>query len=113
MKNTVHQIGCFLVLLAALLILGGCNSGHGDLAAEAPPPATVVPDVNVGLFSVEHPEQFPLATAEGHAAAPQLVVTGTVNPDVARAWRRPFHLPSFKVRYDLGHLWAAVKKTSG
>jgi cobalt-zinc-cadmium efflux system membrane fusion protein len=85
MKNTVHQIGCFLVLLAALLILGGCNSAHGDLAAEAPPPATVVPDVNVGLFSVEHPEQFPLATAEGHAAAPQLVVTGTVNPDVARA----------------------------
>jgi len=85
MKNTVRKIGFLLLSIPALLVLGGCNSAHGDLAAEAPPPATVVPDVNVSLFSVEHPEQFPLATAEPHSAAPQLVVTGTVNPDIARA----------------------------
>jgi len=85
MKNTVRKIGFLLLSIPALLVLGGCNSAHGDLAAEAPPPATVVPDVNVSLFSVEHPEQFPLATAEAHSAAPQLVVTGTVNPDIARA----------------------------
>ncbi len=51
----------------------------------APPPATVVPDVNVNLFTVDYPEQFPLAEATPHSAASQLVVTGTVNPDIARS----------------------------
>jgi cobalt-zinc-cadmium efflux system membrane fusion protein len=50
-----------------------------------PPPATVIPDVNVTLFKVEHPEQFPLATAAAHATTSELVVTGTVAPDVSRA----------------------------
>ena len=36
------------------------------------------------VFSVEHPEQFPVATATAQAAAPELVVTGTVNPDISR-----------------------------
>jgi membrane fusion protein, heavy metal efflux system len=51
--------------------------------AEAP--VTVVPDVNVNVFSVDHPEQFLLAEAVSHSAASQLVVTGTVNPDIARS----------------------------
>ena len=43
------------------------------------------PDVNVSLFSVDHPEQFPLVTAPLRTAtAPKLVVTGTVNPDISR-----------------------------
>jgi cobalt-zinc-cadmium efflux system membrane fusion protein len=33
---------------------------------------------------VDHPEQFPLATAGEHKAAPELSVTGVVNPDVSR-----------------------------
>jgi cobalt-zinc-cadmium efflux system membrane fusion protein len=48
------------------------------------PPAKVVPDVDVNLFSVEHPEQFPLTAALAYATAPKLVVTGTVNPDISR-----------------------------
>ena len=36
------------------------------------------------MFSVEHPEQFPVATASSESAAPELVVTGTVNPDISR-----------------------------
>ena len=52
-------------------------------AAEAPPPATVVADVDVSLFSVDHPEQFPLTAAVAYSAAPKLVVTGTVNPDIS------------------------------
>jgi cobalt-zinc-cadmium efflux system membrane fusion protein len=35
-------------------------------------------------FQVEHPEQFPLATAGEHIAAPELNVTGVVSPDVSR-----------------------------
>ncbi len=35
-------------------------------------------------FKVDHPEQFPLATAVEHKAVPALTVTGVVNPDVSR-----------------------------
>jgi cobalt-zinc-cadmium efflux system membrane fusion protein len=65
------------------LILGGCN-GRVDAAAEAPPPANVVPDVDLNLFKVDHPEQFPLAAATAHPTTSELIVTGAVTPDVAR-----------------------------
>jgi cobalt-zinc-cadmium efflux system membrane fusion protein len=35
-------------------------------------------------FKVDHSEQFPLATAGEYIAAPELKVTGVVNPDVVR-----------------------------
>ena len=35
-------------------------------------------------FKVDHPEQFPLATAGEYMAAPELNVTGVVSPDVSR-----------------------------
>jgi cobalt-zinc-cadmium efflux system membrane fusion protein len=41
--------------------------------------------VDFTLFKVDHPEQFPLATAVEHATSSELVVTGAVMPDVARA----------------------------
>jgi cobalt-zinc-cadmium efflux system membrane fusion protein len=75
-------MGLFLAVSAALLFLSGCT--RSDAAAEAPPPATVLGDVDVSLFSVDHPEQFPFATAAAYSAAPKLVVTGTVNPDISR-----------------------------
>jgi len=55
-----------------------------DAAAEAPPPAQVEHESNAGMFTVEHPEQFLLATAGEHDAAPELNVTGTVSPDISR-----------------------------
>jgi len=71
-------------LLPAVLPLGGCSTGHGNEAAEAPPPAKVVPFPDPSLFSVDHPEQFPTVAAEARKASSELVVTGAVNPDVAR-----------------------------
>jgi cobalt-zinc-cadmium efflux system membrane fusion protein len=47
-------------------------------------PTTVQPDLDTDNFKVDHPEQFPLATAGEHIAAPELNVTGVVNPDVSR-----------------------------
>ena len=35
-------------------------------------------------FQADHPEQFPLVDAVQHMAAPELNVTGAVNPDIAR-----------------------------
>ena len=39
-----------------------------NVAAEAPPPATVVPGLDVTHFSVDHPEQYPVATATQYQA---------------------------------------------
>jgi membrane fusion protein, heavy metal efflux system len=85
MNNNVFKVALLLLCITNLLILAACSNAKGDAAAEAPPPATVVSDVNGNLFSVDHPEQFPLAVATAYSAAPQLVVTGTVNPDVSRS----------------------------
>ncbi|HTX38768.1 MAG TPA: efflux RND transporter periplasmic adaptor subunit [Bryobacteraceae bacterium] len=49
-----------------------------------PLPAKVEADMDANNFKVDHPEQFPLATAGEHIAAPELDVTGVVNPDVSR-----------------------------
>ena len=74
----------FLVLvLMGLLVLVGCTA-HADPAAEAPPPANIVPGVDPALFTVDHPEQFPLAAALERPATSELVITGTVTPDIAR-----------------------------
>ena len=73
-----------LLSIPLLLTLWGCSRGNVDAAAEAPPPANIVPDVDLNLFTVDHPEQFPLAAATAHPTASELVVTGTVTPDVSR-----------------------------
>jgi cobalt-zinc-cadmium efflux system membrane fusion protein len=44
----------------------------------------VEPDLDSNNFKVAHPERFPLAAAGEHIAAPELNVTGVVNPDVSR-----------------------------
>jgi cobalt-zinc-cadmium efflux system membrane fusion protein len=71
--------------LALSLFFVCCNENKADPKAEAPPPTTVEPDLNANNFKVDHPEQFPLATATEHRAAPALNVTGVVQPDVSRA----------------------------
>jgi cobalt-zinc-cadmium efflux system membrane fusion protein len=50
----------------------------------APPPAEVIHEGNNGTSTVEHPDQFPLATAERYESIPTLNVTGVVSADVAR-----------------------------
>jgi len=83
MKSRNLKIGLLLACTLLPLILGGCN-GRVDAAAEAPPPANIVPGVDPTLFTVDHPEQFPLVEASVHPTTSELVVTGTVTPDVAR-----------------------------
>ena len=60
-------------------------SSPKDPAAEAPPPAKVDRESDAGLVKVDHPDQFPLATAAARThCAPELNVTGMVTPDVSR-----------------------------
>ncbi|MGO9010585.1 MAG: efflux RND transporter periplasmic adaptor subunit [Bryobacteraceae bacterium] len=53
-------------------------------AGTGPAPGSVEPDLDANRFKVDHPEQFTLATAGEHVAAPELNVTGVVSPDVSR-----------------------------
>lgn len=73
----------FSLPLVAMFALVGCTA-HADPGAGAPPPANIVPGADPSLFTVEHPEQFPLAVAEARLTSSELVVTGSVTPDVAR-----------------------------
>ena len=86
MKNRCfeHLAGAALCLALASF-LAGCNEGKPDPKAEAPPSATVEPDLDANNFKVDNPELFPLATAIEHKAAPALNVTGVVQPDINRA----------------------------
>ena len=84
MKSKNLEIGCLLLAIASVLTSIACHGARADQAAEAPPPAKVTPDVDITLFAVDHPEQFPLAAAVEHPATSELVVTGTVTPDITR-----------------------------
>jgi len=76
-------------LLAFSAILGlagtGCSGEKSDPQAEAPPPLKVERVEDRNLFQVDRPERFALAQTTEHIALPQLRVTGTVSPDIARA----------------------------
>jgi membrane fusion protein, heavy metal efflux system len=65
------------------LVLTGCST-RADPVAEAPPPIHVEHEQDLNVVKVKRPEQFPLATVGQRAARSQLVVTGTVSPDVSR-----------------------------
>jgi cobalt-zinc-cadmium efflux system membrane fusion protein len=72
-----------LCCLAAFL-LAGCGSNPNDENAGAPPPLRVETAGDPNVFTVDHPEQFPLTAAVAHAATSSLKVTGTVNPDISK-----------------------------
>lgn len=77
-------IGSAFAAGLASCLLSSCSGKKVDAAAEAPPPAQVEREQDGGAFKVDHPEQFALATAGEHDAAPELNVTATVSPDISR-----------------------------
>jgi cobalt-zinc-cadmium efflux system membrane fusion protein len=86
------MIRSFLFLATASvglsLFTAGCErkvTAQETVAANTGPAPTIVePDLDANNFKVDHPDQFPLATAAEHIAAPELNVTGVVSPDVSR-----------------------------
>jgi membrane fusion protein, heavy metal efflux system len=74
--------------LALSMFGAGCTrkvtaQDHSD-SGTGPAPTTVVADMDPNSFKVENPDRFALTTAGEHVAAPELNVTGVVNPDVSR-----------------------------
>jgi cobalt-zinc-cadmium efflux system membrane fusion protein len=75
----------WLVAAAASLVLAGCGDKvEANPKEGAPPAADIIHESDGSLFRVDHPEQFPIATAGEHDAAPELRTTGTVSADVSR-----------------------------
>ncbi len=70
---------------AASFFLAACSGGKADPKAEAPPTPTVEHEQDLNVVQVDHPEQFPLATAIEHISTSQLTATGTVSPDISRS----------------------------
>jgi membrane fusion protein, heavy metal efflux system len=88
MKSNLHVIGVLLLSTYSLMTLAGCGKVNAQADAQtagAPPAPNVVPFADAALFSVDHPEQFPLAAATQHPTTSELVVTGAVTPDVSRS----------------------------
>ena len=91
---TVWKVYALAALVAVgCALLPGCGSkvsaqsqAKADPAASGTGPEriTVVPDLDPNNFQVKNAERFPLATAGEYEAAPELNVTGVVNPDVSR-----------------------------
>jgi membrane fusion protein, heavy metal efflux system len=79
------ELGIGVSLLALATVLAGCGGSKADPKAEAPPPPNVEHESDVNVFQIDHPEQFPLATAVEHASTSQLVATGSISPDISRS----------------------------
>ncbi len=79
-----HALGTAMIALSLAALFVACDHKE-DPKAEAPPKAQVVPDLDANNFTVDKPDQFPLATAVEYKAAPALNATGVVQPDISRA----------------------------
>ncbi len=84
-KAKAAPLGAALLTASlAAIVISGCEKTTKDLAAEAPPAATVEHQSDQNLVTVDKPERFPLVEAAAHEATSTLNVTGSVNPDVSR-----------------------------
>ena len=77
MKHKVLRFVLILIAIPIFAVLDGCGKVQAQAdasAAEAPPAAKVVGDVDLTLFAVDHPDQFPLVAATEHPTTSELVV---------------------------------------
>ncbi len=84
MKSKATGFALLPMVLMATLVMSGCKSDEANADAEAPPPAKVVPGVDVTFFAVAHPEWDPIVTATEYQAPSPLYGTRTVFPDISR-----------------------------
>jgi cobalt-zinc-cadmium efflux system membrane fusion protein len=75
---------CGLLVATCSSVRGQTNATETAAPAGAPPPPNVVPGADASLFTVDRPEQYPLVAATERPTTSELVVTGTVAPDIAR-----------------------------
>jgi cobalt-zinc-cadmium efflux system membrane fusion protein len=86
MIMSICKVGGFILLLAASGLLTGCSKkvDASSAADTGPRHAVVEQDMDANNFKVDHPDQFPIATAGSYQSTSDLNVTGSVSPDVSR-----------------------------
>jgi cobalt-zinc-cadmium efflux system membrane fusion protein len=83
--NRVAMVGSSLLCLAMTSLLTSCEKKVDASSADTGPRQAVVEqDMDANNFKVDHPDQFPIATAGSYQSTSDLNVTGVVNPDVSR-----------------------------
>lgn len=102
--SAAASAGVALMLFSAT----GCEK-KADIKDEAPGPLKVEQAPDANTVHVEHPEQFPLATAATQMTASSMSVTGQVQPDVTRVIP-VISLASGRVIAIYAHLGDLVKK---
>ncbi len=83
-RSVLKVAACAGLALLVASCEGKVKAKEGAPGGTGPLAVTVEPDLDTNNFKVEHPEQFPLAAAGEHVAAPELNVTGVVSADVSR-----------------------------
>ncbi len=80
------KVGGVILLLAASGLLTSCSKkvDASSVADTGPRQAVVEQDMDANNFKVDHPDQFPIATAGSYQSTSDLNVTGNVSPDVSR-----------------------------
>ena len=86
MKNRIVLTGAAAATAVAVsLMLASCGQKvEANPKLGEAPPAEVIHDSDGSVLPVDHPEQFPLATATAYSAAPELKATGSVSADISR-----------------------------
>ncbi|HEV2381411.1 MAG TPA: efflux RND transporter periplasmic adaptor subunit [Terriglobia bacterium] len=83
-NSSSYSFAALAIVFCLALLASACSSGKANQASEAPPPARVERESDANSFRVDHPEQFPLASAAEYDEAPELKVTAAVSPDISR-----------------------------
>jgi cobalt-zinc-cadmium efflux system membrane fusion protein len=83
-RRLVFETAACLCLSLLVTACGKVTAQQSAMAGTEPVSTIVLPDLDANNFQVDHADRFPLATAGEHVAAPELNVTGVVNPDVSR-----------------------------
>jgi len=84
-KKNLNIVVVAAASIIASVMLAGCGEKvEADPKLGAPPAADVIHESDGSVFQVDHPDQFPIATAGEYSAAPELKTTGTVSADVSR-----------------------------
>jgi cobalt-zinc-cadmium efflux system membrane fusion protein len=81
----VVLVGSSILCLVMINLLTSCDKKVDASSTDTGPRQAVVEqDMDANNFKVDHPDQFPIATAGSYQSTSDLNVTGVVNPDVSR-----------------------------